>query len=215
MHLQDTPEDLAFRAEVRTFVERHLPADIRDAVLQFRRVERDDYVAWQKILHGRGWGAPGWPKEHGGTGWNARQRSIFEEECFLAGAPRQMPFGLSMVDTAGNVQVVDPASCAATVPFACTSIYDAVSWSSSTTGASSQVKPGSYTTTANDSAASFCPGTATYGNAGNLGTPGSVKFQFERKGYYFADPKDWKEGAPVFNLVVPLRDTWGKGGGGA
>ena len=97
MHLQDTPEDLAFRAEVRTFVERHLPADIRDAVLQFRRVERDDYVAWQKILHGRGWGAPGWPKEHGGTGWNARQRSIFEEECFLAGAPRQMPFGLSMV----------------------------------------------------------------------------------------------------------------------
>ena len=97
MHLQDTSENLAFRAEVRDFVESHLPADIRDAVLQFRRVEREDYVAWQRILHDRGWGAPGWPKEHGGTGWNARQRSIFEEECFVAGAPRQMPFGLSMV----------------------------------------------------------------------------------------------------------------------
>ena len=97
MHLQDTSENLAFRVEVRDFVESHLPADIRDAVLQFRRVEREDYVAWQRILHDRGWGAPGWPKEYGGTGWNARQRSIFEEECFVAGAPRQMPFGLSMV----------------------------------------------------------------------------------------------------------------------
>jgi alkylation response protein AidB-like acyl-CoA dehydrogenase len=97
MNLQDTPEDLAFRAEVRAFIEAHLPADIRDAVLQFRRVEREDYVAWQKVLHRRGWGAPGWPKEYGGAGWDARQRAIFEEECFLAAAPRQMPFGLSMV----------------------------------------------------------------------------------------------------------------------
>jgi glutaminyl-tRNA synthetase len=38
------------------------------------------------------------------------------------------------------------------------------------------------------------------------------RYQFERKGYYFADPKDSKDGAPVFNLIVPLRDTWGKGG---
>jgi alkylation response protein AidB-like acyl-CoA dehydrogenase len=97
MNLHDTSEDLAFRAEVRAFVDAHLPADIRDAVLQFRRVEREDYVRWQKVLHGRGWGAPGWPKEYGGTGWNTRQRAIFEEECFVAGAPRQMPFGLSMV----------------------------------------------------------------------------------------------------------------------
>ena len=97
MQLQETPEDLAFRAEVRAFVETNLPEDIRDRVLGFRRVERDDYVRWQKILHGRGWGAPGWPKEYGGTAWNARQRTIFEEECFTAGAPRQMPFGLSMV----------------------------------------------------------------------------------------------------------------------
>ena len=85
MQLQETPEDLAFRAEVRAFVEANLPADIRDRVLGFRRVERDDYVRWQKILHARGWGAPGWPKEYGGTAWNARQRTIFEEECFTGG----------------------------------------------------------------------------------------------------------------------------------
>ena len=97
MNLEDTSAELAFRAEVRAFVESQLPTAIRAAVLQFRRVEREDYVTWQRVLHGRGWGAPGWPKEYGGTGWDARQRAIFEEECFLAGAPRQMPFGLSMV----------------------------------------------------------------------------------------------------------------------
>ena len=39
------------------------------------------------------------------------------------------------------------------------------------------------------------------------------RYQFERKGYYFVDPKESKEGAPVFNLIVPLRDTWSKTGG--
>jgi glutaminyl-tRNA synthetase len=39
------------------------------------------------------------------------------------------------------------------------------------------------------------------------------RYQFERKGYYFADPKDSRPGAPVFNLIVPLRDTWGKSAG--
>src|SRR5205085_8789160 len=38
------------------------------------------------------------------------------------------------------------------------------------------------------------------------------RYQFERKGYYFVDPKDSKDGAPVFNLTVPLRDSWAKGG---
>jgi alkylation response protein AidB-like acyl-CoA dehydrogenase len=97
MQLQELPEDQAFRAEVREFVATNLPVEIRDRVLNFQRVEREDYVRWQKILHARGWGAPGWPKEHGGAGWNATQRTIFDEECFHGGAPRQMPFGLSMV----------------------------------------------------------------------------------------------------------------------
>jgi len=97
MQLQEQPENQAFRIEVREFVAAHLPAEIRERVLNFQRVGREDYVRWQKILHARGWGAPGWPAEHGGAGWNARQRTIFEEECFYGGAPRQMPFGLSMV----------------------------------------------------------------------------------------------------------------------
>lgn len=97
MDFQETPADVAFRNEVRQFVATNLPQAIRDRVLGFRRVPREDYVNWQRILHARGWGAPGWPVEFGGTGWNARQRTIFEEECFEAGAPRQIPFGLSMI----------------------------------------------------------------------------------------------------------------------
>jgi alkylation response protein AidB-like acyl-CoA dehydrogenase len=97
LDLQDSPEDVAFRAEIRAFVANRLPADIRDRVLGFLRVEREDYVRWQRILFEKGWGAPGWPVEFGGTGWSARQRTLFEEECFVGGAPRQMPFGLSMV----------------------------------------------------------------------------------------------------------------------
>jgi len=34
------------------------------------------------------------------------------------------------------------------------------------------------------------------------------RFQFERHGYFVADLKDSKPGAPVFNRTVTLRDTW-------
>ena len=97
MDLKESADEHAFRIEVREFVARELPAQTRDRVLGFKRVEREDYVRWQRLLNARGWGAPGWPVEQGGTGWSAMQRVIFEEECFRGGAPRQMPFGLSMV----------------------------------------------------------------------------------------------------------------------
>jgi alkylation response protein AidB-like acyl-CoA dehydrogenase len=97
MDLRESEDDVAFRTEVREFVAAKLPVEIRDRVLGFRRLSRDDYVTWQRILHAKGWAAPGWPRQFGGTGWNARQRTIFEEECYEAGAPRQIPFGLSMV----------------------------------------------------------------------------------------------------------------------
>ena len=74
-----------------------MPPDIRDDVLTFKHLSREHFVRWQRILAARGWGAPGWPREFGGTGWNAVQRSIFEDECYKAGAPRQIPFGLSMI----------------------------------------------------------------------------------------------------------------------
>ncbi|CAB3937172.1 acyl-CoA dehydrogenase family protein [Achromobacter insolitus] len=97
MNLTWTPQERQFREEVRAFATDKLPQDIRDKVLRHQRLERDDYVRWHNILADRGWGAPNWPVEHGGTGWSALQRLIFEVECFKAGAPRLLPFGLSMI----------------------------------------------------------------------------------------------------------------------
>jgi alkylation response protein AidB-like acyl-CoA dehydrogenase len=58
---------------------------------------KQDIPRWQEILHARGWGAPAWPVEFGGTGWSKTQQYLFETECALAYAPVQLPFGLKMV----------------------------------------------------------------------------------------------------------------------
>jgi alkylation response protein AidB-like acyl-CoA dehydrogenase len=97
MNLDLTPELKAFRDDVRAFVRDHLPADIKAKVERGLYIGRDDYVRWQKILHKKGWIAPGWPKEYGGTGWTPIQRYIFEDEVGKAGCPRTLPFGLAMV----------------------------------------------------------------------------------------------------------------------
>lgn len=97
MDLRFTAAEQAFREEVRAFVQANLPEDIRAKVLGHQRVEKDDYVRWHRILHAHGWGAPSWPKAFGGTGWNALQKLIFETETLRAGAPRLLPFGLTMI----------------------------------------------------------------------------------------------------------------------
>jgi alkylation response protein AidB-like acyl-CoA dehydrogenase len=97
MDLNFSPEEIAFRQEVREFVAKSLPPDIRHKVLNGLILERDDYVRWQRILHAKGWGAASWPRDFGGPGWTSVQQYIFEEECAAAGAPRGIPFGLKMV----------------------------------------------------------------------------------------------------------------------
>ena len=97
MDLDFTPEEQAFRREVRAFLEAKLPAAIRDRVLAGAPVSKEDTVRWHKILHAQGWGGVSWPKQFGGTGWTPIQQHIFDVECADAGAPRLLPFGLSMV----------------------------------------------------------------------------------------------------------------------
>ncbi|MFZ6813516.1 acyl-CoA dehydrogenase family protein [Undibacterium sp. Rencai35W] len=97
MDLNYTAEDLAFRDEVRAYLEANLPADLKQKVLNHKRMSREDFVRWHKILAKQGWVATGWPKEYGGTGWTATQRHIFEEECARAGTPAILPFGVNMV----------------------------------------------------------------------------------------------------------------------
>jgi alkylation response protein AidB-like acyl-CoA dehydrogenase len=69
----------AFRREIADYMEVHCPPAIREIVRTNQKLGRREWSEWQRILNARGWGAPNWPREHGGTGWDLRQRYIFEE----------------------------------------------------------------------------------------------------------------------------------------
>jgi alkylation response protein AidB-like acyl-CoA dehydrogenase len=97
MDLNYQEHDIAFRAQVREYLAEHLPQDLQHKVLNHKRMQKEDFVRWHKILAKQGWVAPSWPVEYGGTGWSATQRHIWEEECARAGTPRIMPFGVHMV----------------------------------------------------------------------------------------------------------------------
>ena len=97
MDLDFTPEQQAFRADIRAWVAANLPEDIAYKVHNGLRQSRDDMQRWAKILGAKGWLGYGWPREFGGPGWDAIERHLFEEECALAGAPRIVPFGPVMV----------------------------------------------------------------------------------------------------------------------
>ena len=97
MDLQFTPEEEAFRADVRAFIKDNLPKDLAAKVKAGQRLTRKDQEDWHAILNKKGWLAYHWPKEHGGTGWTAVEKFIFDDECALAGGPRLVPFGISML----------------------------------------------------------------------------------------------------------------------
>ena len=97
MDLSWSGADHAFRDEVRRFLDDHLTADLRIGG-RMTSVYADYPVAmaWQKILHARGWAAPAWPVEHGGCGWSVTQRYIYTSELAAAGAPPVSPMGVGM-----------------------------------------------------------------------------------------------------------------------
>lgn len=98
MELQLTPEDQAFREEVRAFLREKLPADIiRRSHTGMHPPNEDDRRWWNRVLNERGWAAPGWPAEYGGCGWSHLQNHIFELECWLAGAPELRWQGLRLI----------------------------------------------------------------------------------------------------------------------
>jgi alkylation response protein AidB-like acyl-CoA dehydrogenase len=92
-----TAEELAFQKEVREFLDAEFPKDIKHKVDNGIRLEKDDFVRWQKILYKKGWVAPNWPEEYGGTGWTATQKYIFAMEMGLYGAMEPVAFGVKMV----------------------------------------------------------------------------------------------------------------------
>ncbi len=97
MDLRFTPEEVAFREEVRAFIRDNLPADIRDWMKLGHAPRKEDIVRWQRILNAKGWAGLSWPKEWGGTGWTAIQKMIFLEENQVAPAPELSSFNITMI----------------------------------------------------------------------------------------------------------------------
>jgi alkylation response protein AidB-like acyl-CoA dehydrogenase len=96
MDLDYSPEELAFRDEVRAWLRENLPGELGRKIATYAELTRDDLLRWHRILAQKGWVAPWWPREWGGTDWNVVQRYIFEEECGYAGTPPLIPFGITM-----------------------------------------------------------------------------------------------------------------------
>lgn len=94
-----SPAETEFQHEVRSFLDRKLSVEIRTSVRRQTSTypEKHIFESWRQALYEQGWLAPHWPREHGGTGWTAMQRFIFEYEGAVAGAPEQIPMGYRYV----------------------------------------------------------------------------------------------------------------------
>ena len=97
MNLDFSAEDLAFQDEVRAFIAENYPASLRGKQDEGDELAKADFLSWHKVLAKKGWVAPAWPAEYGGTGWTSTQRYIWSEETARADCIRLMPFGLAMV----------------------------------------------------------------------------------------------------------------------
>ena len=97
MDMSFSAEHLAFRKEVRSWIETAMPPELKAKAEVDGNFSHDESMRWHKILYEKGWVAPHWPKEHGGPGLDATSRFILTEELELAGAPQLSPFGLAMV----------------------------------------------------------------------------------------------------------------------
>lgn len=99
MQFEFSDSDKAFRDDVRAFLAEKLTPDLQNARRKATSIFEDPSVTkpWHRILYEQGWIAPGWPVEHGGTGWTTPQKYIFETECADHDAPGLSPMGLHMV----------------------------------------------------------------------------------------------------------------------
>jgi alkylation response protein AidB-like acyl-CoA dehydrogenase len=97
MQLEFSPAEIAFQKEVRSFIAENYPENLRSVQDEGHDLSKEDFLSWHRILAKKGWIAPAWPLEYGGTGWTATERFIWSEELAAADCVGTMPFGLSMV----------------------------------------------------------------------------------------------------------------------
>src|SRR5688572_17322187 len=97
MDVDFTPEQRAFREEVRAFIQARLPAEIRERLSAGHPPRKQDTVTWQRILNERGWAAPHWPREYGGSALGQTERLILLDELYRAPAPLPQVFNVTML----------------------------------------------------------------------------------------------------------------------
>lgn len=85
------------RKQIRDFLHEAVPPDIRAATRAHCLVTREQAARWHRILHARGWAAPGWPREHGGPGWSLVEQAIFREELAASDAPYVENLGIDTI----------------------------------------------------------------------------------------------------------------------
>ncbi|HEY4887755.1 MAG TPA: acyl-CoA dehydrogenase family protein [Candidatus Dormibacteraeota bacterium] len=89
MDLAYTPEEEAFRQEVRTWLDLNLPAEWRHRGVGGYREDDETELQrqWQRRLNDGGWLKLGWPSEAGGRAATPVMQAIYHEEMATAGAP--------------------------------------------------------------------------------------------------------------------------------
>ncbi|MDP3135724.1 MAG: acyl-CoA dehydrogenase family protein [Burkholderiaceae bacterium] len=97
MDLQLTPQQEKFRDEVRAFIDENLPADLRQRLRMGHHAHKEDIVDWHRALNRRGWAAPNWPKEYGGSDLGPLEKLILQNELYRAPAPQPLSFNTSML----------------------------------------------------------------------------------------------------------------------
>jgi pimeloyl-CoA dehydrogenase len=95
MHL--TPDQENFRSTVRAFIDERLPDALRQRLAQGFPPSKQEQVAWQRVLHERGWAAPHWPREYGGADLSTVERLVLQDELFRAPAPLPLGFNVTML----------------------------------------------------------------------------------------------------------------------
>ena len=97
MQLALTPEEAAFRDELRTFYTTEIPADIRERSRAGTEITKEDIVTTHRILNDHGLAVPSWPVEWGGKDWTPTQHQIWLDEMQLACVPEPLNFNAKMV----------------------------------------------------------------------------------------------------------------------
>ncbi|WP_339948104.1 acyl-CoA dehydrogenase family protein [uncultured Albimonas sp.] len=87
MDFAPSPDDDAFRAEIRATIDRLLPAEMKARRLADFDTAEADARAWIRILDDAGLAVPAWPVEHGGRPWSPLRKFIFAQELQHARAP--------------------------------------------------------------------------------------------------------------------------------